>query len=107
MAEVLGDPRIDPHGSTIPGRDGRMEERRHAPLSEARLGTPLAVSQLLARSSEVLGYLEELGLLPKAQVRILEKRPLNGPLTIRIGPKRRETIGYDLARLIMVREHEG
>jgi DtxR family Mn-dependent transcriptional regulator len=102
IADVLGHPLLDPHGSPIPRRDGSMVERRQVPLTEAADGRPVVVSQLLSRDPEQLQYLEGIGLTPQAQVQVLEKRPLAGPLSLRIGPDRLEVIGHDLARQVLV-----
>ena len=100
--QVLGGPRLDPHGSPIPGRDGSILERSLAPLSAAETGRAVTVGQLLSRDAAHLRYLESIGLLPGARVRVLERGPLGGPVSIGIGAGRREVIGRELADRILV-----
>ena len=103
---VLGGPRVDPHGSPIPGRDGSLLERTLSPLSAAEAGRQVRVGQLLSRDAEHLRYLESIGLLPGARVRVLDRRPLDGPVSIRLGSGREEVIGREMADRILVHPPE-
>jgi len=98
---MLGYPAVDPHGAPIPTRDGRMPPGRGIPLSEAPVGSTLVVCRVSDRSADVLRYLAEIGLTLEAVVQVAEKKPFNGPLTIRIAD-RDHAIGPDLASLIFV-----
>ncbi len=102
ISSVLGHPLTDPHGSPIPRPDGTMEEGPQVPLTDMAPGERSIVSRLLSRDPAHLQYLETIGLTPRARVRLLDKRPLDGPLSVEIGADRREVIGHELARLILV-----
>jgi DtxR family transcriptional regulator, Mn-dependent transcriptional regulator len=101
--EVLGRPSRDPHGSSIPARDGSMERRAHLPLTDAPVGVALEVSQLEHRNAERLGYLEEMGVVPRAIMTITERKPFSGPVTVLVGRDGEATMGHELASQIFVR----
>jgi DtxR family Mn-dependent transcriptional regulator len=98
--KAMGYPKVDPHGSPIPGADGNMISRAQTPLSEAPVGVYFTVSQIALRESGLLGYAASLGMVPGARVRVLEKKPFRGPIRVQIGRNAREAIGIDLARRI-------
>ncbi|MBD5635871.1 MAG: ferrous iron transport protein A, partial [Candidatus Eremiobacteraeota bacterium] len=51
--------------------------------------------------SEILRYLAEIGLRPGVDIEVLEKAPLGGPLTVRVG-ERQHAISLELASMITV-----
>lgn len=84
MASALGNPVQDPHGAPIPTRDGRVEELVLKPLADIAAGDRVRVRQVQDDDAERLRYLAELGIRPGAQVRVVEKAPFEGPITLRV-----------------------
>jgi DtxR family Mn-dependent transcriptional regulator len=82
MAAALGDPLHDPHGAPIPSRDGRVEEASLRTLAEAVTGERVRVRRVQDEDAERLRYLAELGIRPGAIVRILDRAPFDGPITL-------------------------
>ena len=82
MASALGDPRHDPHGAPIPTRDGRVEESTLRSLAEMGQGDRVRVRRMQDEDAERLRYLAELGIRPGALVRVLDKAPFDGPITL-------------------------
>ena len=101
LLEVLGNPTTCPHGHPIPPRDLSAPERIGEPLAQAEAGSEATVRGVTEELPEILRYLGEIGLRPGAHVRILEKAPLGGPLTIEVGEKR-SAISLELARMVLV-----
>ena len=100
---VLGRPATDPHGSPIPGRDGKIKERDLISLTDIEMGRSVVIRWVRGQEPERLQYLESLGLLPDVVVKVFEKKPFNGPLLIQIGSSnKREMIGQELAQQIWV-----
>jgi DtxR family Mn-dependent transcriptional regulator len=85
MASALGDPSHDPHGAPIPSREGEVEEPTLRTLGEAAVGAQVRVRQVMDTDAERLRYLAELGIRPGALVRILERAPFDGPITLGVG----------------------
>ena len=82
MAAALGDPRHDPHGAPIPTRDGRVEESTLRSLAEMGQGDRVRVRRMQDEDAGRLRYLAELGIRPGALVRVLDKAPFDGPITL-------------------------
>ncbi len=109
MAAALGDPVQDPHGAPIPTRDGRVEESTLRTLAEAAPGEQVRVRRVHDKEPARLRYLAELGIRPGCHLRILDKAPFDGPITVwvedAVGGATR-AVGVGLAAQVYV-ESEG
>lgn len=85
IAELLDHPTHDPHGDPIPSKDGVMPEMANRALAHAEQGEKVIIGRVTDQDPELLRYLEKIGLIPGALVKIVEKAPFNGPLTLQIG----------------------
>lgn len=85
MATVLGDPVQDPHGAPIPTRDGEVEESPLGTLADATAGEQVRVRRVHDKDPARLRYLAELGIRPGSLVRILDRAPFDGPITLWVG----------------------
>lgn len=79
---LLGRPTHDPHGDPIPRRDGTVPPCSGVPLTTLEVGQHATLTRITAQDSEVLRYLAGYGLLPGAQVRLVEVAPFDGPVTV-------------------------
>lgn len=70
MAQALGEPSIDPHGSPIPTRDGELAHTEWIPLAELKGGRGV-VREVSDRSPRTLRELAALGLFPGTRIRCL------------------------------------
>ena len=107
MASALGDPVLDPHGAPIPTRDGRVEEALLRTLAEVSLGERFRVRRVKDEDGSRLRYLAELGIRPGAVVRILDKAPFEGPITVWVDDSAggsTRAIGVALAEQVFVEE---
>jgi DtxR family Mn-dependent transcriptional regulator len=99
--ELLGYPTHDPHGHPIPTPDLEIAETITTPLALASTGKRLVIHHVSDGDADLLQYLEEIGLLPKTDVQIIEKAPFDGPLTLRVGD-RQHVIGHEVASNVFV-----
>jgi DtxR family Mn-dependent transcriptional regulator len=95
LADAL--PNTCPHGNPIDGTAPSAE-----PLSCLELVTPAEVVRIEREESKVLKYLAQLGLVPGASVKVMDRAPLNGPLLISVGDAV-YALGRDVADRVMVR----
>jgi DtxR family Mn-dependent transcriptional regulator len=105
MATALGDPTHDPHGAPIPSREGEVDETTLRALADTAVGERVRVRQVMDKDAERLRYLAELGIRPGAMLRILERAPFDGPITIgvgRTGSGVTRAIGPQLAEQVLV-----
>ena len=103
ISKLLGDPKRDPHGDPIPGLDLSLEHRARLSLAELPMGVRARVLRVPDRDPRLLRYLGEIGLVPEAEVSVLRREPLDGPLHIRVGePGMQRVIGREIAESVTV-----
>jgi len=105
LIAVLGNPKTCPHGHPIPPADLSDPERPGFPLAQLQAGDSARVHGVTEEVSEMLRYLGSIGLRPGADVELVEKAPLGGPVTVRLG-ERQHAISLELARMVIVIPHE-
>jgi DtxR family Mn-dependent transcriptional regulator len=88
MAAAIGEPATDPHGAPIPTREGTLDVRPLMPLLEAEAGRLVYVREVGDKDAERLRYLAELGITPGTSLRVIERAPFGGPITLRIEGRR-------------------
>jgi len=107
MAAALEDPSYDPHGSPIPTPDGIIDQTRYASLAEAG-GHRVNIQSVADDDPARLRYLEELGLRPGVLLRVIDRAPFDGPITVKLEGAQgqpvggRIVLGKDLAGSIFV-----
>jgi DtxR family Mn-dependent transcriptional regulator len=101
MAAAIGEPTTDPHGAPIPTREGQLRERVLVPLSSLTAGEEARIERVGDHSADRLRYLAELGIVPGVRVKLAERGPFDGPLTVLVDDVAR-TIGAALAGEVMV-----
>jgi len=102
MALAIGEPTVDPHGAPIPSREGAVEEARYRALADLGTGTAATVMCVADEDPMLLRYLSDLALTPGCAVRVVERAPYGGPITIEVN-RRRKLIGPALAERVLVR----
>ena len=105
MADALGDPVHDPHGAPIPSREGTVEEASLPTLADAAAGDHVRVRQVMDEDAARLRYLAELGIRPGARLRVLDRAPFGGPISVAVGTADAETtraVGPALAAQVFV-----
>ena len=105
MASAMGNPLHDPHGAPIPTREGLVEIEVLRTLAESLPGDRVRVRQVQDEDAGRLRYLAELGIRPGAMLRILDKAPFGGPITLWVdesGGGVTRAIGVGLAQEVYV-----
>ena len=95
----LGYPISDPHGSPIPKRDGTVIELDSIPLTDLKPGQTGEVAKVSDHDPKLLRYIGDMGLYPKAKVKVVSVEPFSGPLTINV-EKNKYIIGSEAAQYI-------
>ena len=96
MASVLGNPVRDPHGHPIPTQELTIPTITDMPMSELRQGEEAVVERVHDTDSELLRYLDSLGLRPGVKVNVVNYIPFDltlhvqideGPEVVVLGPR--------------------
>jgi DtxR family Mn-dependent transcriptional regulator len=99
IAEVLGNPGVDPHGDPIPDADLRLPEAEDTcRLSAAEEGDEVVVRRIRHQGDEELRYLADAGIEPGIELEVLEIAPF-GLVTVRT-PEGEQSLPEEIARLI-------
>ncbi len=102
MAQALGNPSVDPHGDPIPAPDGSIAEVVYTSLTDLPVG-PATVRRVQAEDAERLRYLALVGLVPGAQVTVVDHQPFAGPVTVRVGAEIK-VIGREIGDLVLCQQ---
>ena len=101
MDQFLGQPKLDPHGSPIPTKEGHMPDLTCFALSATDPGKRVIVRMVSDQEPEKLRYLGKLGIYPRSKITVLEKAPFDGPIHIQVDDTQHH-ISSELARVIWV-----
>ena len=80
--ESLGFPTHDPHGDPIPSAALELDHPEHRTLADLEPGKSARIERVPDSDPALLRYLDELGLVPGARVRLSAAAPFDGPVTI-------------------------
>ena len=97
----LGRPKFDPHGHTIPGKDGNLPLSRGVPLDKVSEGETGRVVEVSDHDPEFLRYLTGMKLKIGSEVQVKERAPFGGPIILKV-ERQSLAIGLDAARRIRV-----
>ena len=84
IAAFLKYPVCDPHGDPIPTRDGEIQTHAGNPLSELPVGQTVLITRVRLQDEAALQYLAHNGLKIGETVKILERSPLDGQVSLQI-----------------------
>jgi DtxR family Mn-dependent transcriptional regulator len=103
IAALLGDPRTDPHGHPIPGKDGTMPDSSERSLWQVDDGNRTQVERVSDSNPESLRYLAGIGLRPGVTLEVLRRGPESGPLFVRVDDgDTEEALSKELAEKVWV-----
>lgn len=102
MDKLLGFPRVDPHGSPIPDKNGQMEWHHYHPLSEQPAGATLIIRAVIDSSHEFLTFLNSRGLSLGTETTVLAVEPFDGSMVVRYGQRPSETLSRPVCERLLV-----
>ena len=103
IAAAMGHPLRDPHGEPIPTADLRMPLEDSTPLSALRPGQKGTVQCVKAADTELLRYLDSLGLVPEVDIEVKDYSQFDHNLTVKVGRKT-AVLGLNITSKIFVEE---
>ena len=104
IAAAMGHPLRDPHGELIPTADLKMPFEDSTPLSSLRPDQAGIIQCVKAADTDLLRYLENLGLIPGAEIKIKDYSPYDHNLTI-VSGKKSTVLGLNITSKIYVKEN--
>lgn len=84
MDRLCGYPTHCPHGDPIPRKDGTMPEDPTIPVVALEEGQEGTLRRVGITDASILRYLSQLSLVPGRTLRLVERAPFNGPVTLEL-----------------------
>lgn len=83
MDRLMGYPKVDPHGSPIPDKNGKIEDHAYNKLSETREGDRITIKALNNSSKEFIDLLNSKGLTLGLEMEVLSIEPFDQSMKVR------------------------
>ncbi|MFC3414959.1 metal-dependent transcriptional regulator [Algoriphagus hitonicola] len=106
MDEMLGFPTVDPHGSPIPDKHGRMQELHYKNLSQVKPGNQVILVALADSSSDFLEFLNSRKLKLGMELKILSKETYDQSMIVSYENQQSETLSEKVCEKLLVRSVE-
>lgn len=100
--ELIGRPRVDPHGDPIPTNRGEIDDTRFEPLAQRGSGERLRVARVIDQDAGFLQFAERTGLVPGAELVVERRDPQADAMTITVVGRGALTLGAGAAAKILV-----
>ena len=102
MDALLGYPKIDPHGSPIPDKTGKMEWIKYEKLSSCKEGDTVRLAAVIHTTDDFLKFLNlrELSLGIKLKIKTVEK--FDGSMTVSHNKKSSDTLSHTVCDRLLV-----
>ena len=104
MDKMLGYPKIDPHGSPIPDKNGKLEWKPCKKLSECKSGADVKLTGVLNSSAEFLKYLNSRDLKLGTKLKIKSVENFDGSMMVSFGKKGTEMLSQTVCNMLIVED---
>jgi len=103
MDKLLGFPKVDPHGSPIPDKSGRMEWIEYNKLSDRKAGETVTLAAVTNSSGEFLKFLNIRELHLGVTLKIKSVELFDGTMVVSYGKRKSETLSRLVCERLLVR----
>lgn len=83
MDELLNFPKLDPHGSPIPDKNGKIEINNYKKLAEFREGDKVEICAVIGSSDEFLKYLNSKNIYLNDEIEIISVEDFDGTMKVK------------------------
>ncbi len=92
MDEIMGFPNVDPHGSPIPDKDGKIQWLQYKKLSDHKVGDSIKLAAVTNSSEDFLKLLNSRGLHLGLVVNVIAVEDFDGSMVVNYGKKENEML---------------
>jgi DtxR family transcriptional regulator, Mn-dependent transcriptional regulator len=106
MDELLGYPKVDPHGSPIPDSSGKIESEqyiRYIKLSDCKAGDTVTFMAVSHSSDEFLKYLTSRELVLGSRIKIKSVETFDDSMTVSYAGRKSEMLSNKVCEKLLVR----
>lgn len=101
MDEMLGYPTIDPHGSPIPDKTGKISWKHYDKISDCKAGDQVVLAAVINGSDEFFKFLTSRQLRLGVAIKVKAVEAFDGSMQLSYN-KRTETISHTVAERLLV-----
>jgi DtxR family Mn-dependent transcriptional regulator len=102
LEKALRHPKTCPHGNPIPTKCGGIIEEKSQPVTKLNEREQGIIVKITDEETDLLQYLDKIGLVPGASIEIVEKAPFNEPITLKVDGTNR-ALSRSMASIIQVK----
>jgi DtxR family Mn-dependent transcriptional regulator len=102
MDTLLGYPKVDPHGSPIPDKHGKIQWLEYSKLCDCTAGETVKLSAVTNSSNDFLKFLNSRGLNLGIELKIKSVEPYDGLMVVSYGKKSSETLSKMVCEKLLV-----
>jgi DtxR family transcriptional regulator, Mn-dependent transcriptional regulator len=102
MDELLGYPKIDPHGSPIPDKNGKIAWKQYNRLSDCKVGDIIKLSAVINSSVEFLKFLNSRELRLGIKIKIKSIEPFDKTMVVSYNKRATETLSHTVCERLLV-----
>jgi DtxR family Mn-dependent transcriptional regulator len=104
MDEILGFPKVDPHGSPIPDRNGNIVWVEYNKLSECKSGDTVTLAAVIYSSDEFLKFLNNRDLQLGVVLKIISMESFDGTMTVSYGKRKAEMLSRVVCERLLIKK---
>lgn len=101
MDELLGYPKLDPHGSPIPDKNGKLVWKQYSKMSECTAGDMIRLAAVINTSEEFLKFLNSRELRLGMKVKIKAVEPFDKTMIVSYGKRQSETLSHTVCERLL------
>ena len=106
MDELLGYPKIDPHGSPIPDRDGKIVLKSYDKLSDCKVGETVKLLAVINTSSEFLKFLNSREMRLGLKIKIKSIEAFDKSMVVSYGKRQNEALSHIVCERLLVKKEK-
>jgi len=101
MDEILGFPTIDPHGSPIPDKNGKMIWKQYTKLSDCKVGDEIKITAVLDSSLEFLNFLNNKNLKLGIKIKVISLEEYDKSMLVNYNQKKEEMLSHTVCERLL------
>lgn len=103
MDELMDFPSVDPHGSPIPDKEGKIHQLSNKRLNECTPGVEVVLAALGESSKEFLEFLDSRGLALGSRLKVISKSAFDNSILVAFDDKK-ESLSNKVSERLLVDE---
>lgn len=100
--ELLGFPKIDPHGAPIPDKNGKLAWISYDKLSDCHAGDTVKVAAVIHTSTEFLKFLNNREIRLGTKIKIRSVEPFDQSMVVSYGNRPADTLSHVVCERLLV-----